>query len=143
MNSGLSKRTLSQIRFLFYGIACLVCVALIGAQTLTGYPPSIYMRPFIACHGEKPCTQTGNFHVDQIPKGCCMLIVTNGDGKGADEVSNYDVSFNGQQVLPAGNAHNAHVPIKVLQDNMLKVTLAGRPNSKIFILIAYDPRKSE
>jgi hypothetical protein len=143
MHFGLSKHILLIIRIPLCGVACLVCMAFARAQTATGYPPSVYMRFFLACPGEKPCTQTSSFHVDQIPKGCCILTVTNGDGRGNDEISNYEVLLNGQQVLSAGSARNAQAQVKVLQDNTLKVILAGRPSSKIFILIAYDPRKTE
>src|SRR5436190_18836412 len=71
-------------------------------QTFTGYPPAVYMHFFLACPGDKPCTRTENFRVDPIPKGCCVLTVTNGDGRGTDEVSSYEAFLNGQRVLPTG-----------------------------------------
>jgi hypothetical protein len=72
-----------------------------------------------------------------------MLTVTNGDGRGTDEVSSYEVFLNGQRVLPTGKAGNAQAAVKVLQDNTLKVVLRGGPQSKVFILIAYDSRESK
>jgi len=72
-----------------------------------------------------------------------VLIVTNGDGRGTDEVSSYEVFLNGQPVLPTGKARNAQAVAKVQQDNTLKVVLTGKPHSKVFILIAYDPRESK
>ena len=112
-------------------------------QTFTGYPPAVYMQSFAACPGDKPCSQAENFRVDPVPKGCCVLTVTNGDGRGTDEVSSYEVFLNGQQALPTGKARNAEAAVKVLQDNSLKVVLDGGPRSKVFVLIAYDPRESK
>jgi len=51
-----------------------------ASQGFTGYPSSVYMRPLLACASDAPCTQTDKFHLDQVPTGCCVLIVTNGDG---------------------------------------------------------------
>ena len=50
-------------------------------QGFTGYPPSVYMHPFLTCVSDGPCAQTDKFHLDQVPTGCCVLIVTNGDGQ--------------------------------------------------------------
>ncbi len=112
-------------------------------QTFTGYPPALYMHPFLACPGDKPCARTENFRVDSVPKGCCVLTVTNGDWQGTDEVSSYEVFLNGQRVLPTGKARNAQAAVKVAQDNTLKVILRGAPQSKMFILIATDSRESK
>jgi hypothetical protein len=141
MNLGLSGRILFRVRFFLCGVISVICAACTKPRTFTGYPPSVYMTGFRACAGEKPCTQTGSFHVDQIPKGCCILLVTNGDGNGTDEISSYEISLNGHKILPAGNARYANVPVKLLPDNTLTAVLAGRENSKLFVLIAYDPRK--
>jgi hypothetical protein len=141
MSLDVSKRALPWIGYLLCGVVCVICAACTKPQAFTGYPPSIYMTGFRGCAGEKACIQRGSFHVDQIPKGCCVLLVTNGDGKGADEMSSYEISLNGQQLLPAGNARYANVPVKLLPDNTLTAVLAGRENSKLFVLIAYDPRK--
>ena len=112
-------------------------------QTFAGYPPAVYMQFFAACPGDKPCSRTENFRVDPVPKGCCVLTVTNGDGRGTDEVSSYEVFLNGQQVLPTGKDRNAEEAVNILQDNTLKVVLDGGPHSKVFVLIAYDPRESK
>jgi len=144
MHSDLSKR----IGFILF--ACLISTVIVQAQetkvdapkqTFTGYPPSVYMHFFLACPGGKPCTQMEDFRVDPMPKGCCVLTVTNGDGGGTDEVNSYEVFLNGQRVFPTGKARNAQAAVKVLQDNILKVSLTGGPHSKVFILIAYDPRE--
>jgi hypothetical protein len=82
-------------------------------------------------------TRAEDFRVDPVPNGCCVLTVTNGDGRGTDEVRSYQVFLNGQQVLPTGKARNAQAAVKVLRENTLKVVLAGGPHSKVFILIAY------
>jgi hypothetical protein len=141
-----------RIGFILCVFASLVSTALIRAQEaktdnpkqdFTGYPPAVYVHFFLACLGDKPCTQTEDFHVDPVPKGCCVLTVTNGDGRGTDEVGSYEVFLNGQRVLPNGKARSAQAAVKVLQDNTLKVVLIGGPQSKVLILIAYDPRESK
>src|SRR5215472_4842468 len=42
-------------------------------QTFAGYPPSVYAGFFQACSSNKACTRTEDFHVDPVPKGCCIL----------------------------------------------------------------------
>lgn len=99
------------------------------------------MQEFHPCSFDGPCERTEEFSVDPIPSGCCVLGVTNGNGLGRNEVSNYEVFLNGERVIPRDTARNVHAPAKILKRNRLKVTLAGDPNSKVFILIAYDPRQ--
>ena len=149
MDFDLSRRSLG---FTLCVFACLVGAAPLHAQetktdnprqTFTGYPPAVYMRFFVGCPADDPCTRTENFRVDPLPKDCCVLTVTNGDGRGTDEVSSYEVFLNGLRVLPIGKARNAQAAVKVLQDNTLKVVLRGEPHSKVFILMAYDPRESK
>jgi hypothetical protein len=96
------------------------------AQTFSGHPPAVYMQFFLACPGDKPCTRIEDFLVDPVPKSCCILTVTNGDGRGTDEVTRDEVFLNGQRVLPTGKARNAQAAVKVLQDNTLKVALNWR-----------------
>ena len=112
-------------------------------QGFTGYPPSVYMRPFLACANNAPCTQTDKFHLDQVPTGCCVLIVTNGDGRGTDEVRSYEVFLNGERVVPTENSRTAQAVVKVQPSNTLKVVLNGGSHSKIFVLLAYGPRQSK
>ena len=112
-------------------------------QQFTGYPPSVYMQSFLACSSDKPCTRTDNFQVDPVPNGCCISTVTNGDGRGTDETRSYEVFLNGRKVVPADHSRNAQAPVTVLRSNTLKVVLTGEPSSKVFVLIAYDPRKSK
>lgn len=111
-------------------------------QGFTGYPPSVYMRPFLACASDAPCTQMDKFHLDQVPTGCCVLIVTNGDGRGTDEVRRYEVFLNGERVVPSDHSRTAQVTVKLQPNNTLKVILNGGSHSKIFVLLAYDPRHS-
>jgi hypothetical protein len=101
------------------------------------------MRPFLACANDAPCTQTDKFHLDQVPTGCCVLIVTNGDGRGTDEVRSYEVFLNGERVVPKENSRTAQAVVKVQPSNTLKVVLNGGSHSKIFVLLAYDPRQSK
>jgi hypothetical protein len=111
--------------------------------SFTGYPPSVYMQPFFGCSLDTPCTRTAEFRVDPVPNGCCILTVTNGDGRGTDEARRYEVFLNGRRVIPADHSRNAQAPVKVLPSNTLKVILTGEPSSKVFVLIAYDPRQSK
>jgi hypothetical protein len=114
-----------------------------SSQGFTGYPPSVYMRPFLACASEAPCSQTDEFHFDQVPTGCCVLVVTNGDGRGTDEVRTYELFLNGERVVPTDHSRTAQAAVKLRPSNTLKVTLNGDPHSKIFVLLAYEPRQSK
>ena len=109
-------------------------------QAFTGFPPSVYMHFFIACEDGKPCTQTDTFHLDELPKGCCLLLVTNGDGRGNGEVIGYEVFFNDERAVSTGETH---APVKLLKENTVRVTLHGKPHTKIFVLISYDPREDK
>jgi hypothetical protein len=112
-------------------------------QTFTGYPPSVYMGFFQACSADKPCTRTEDFRVDPVPKGCCVLIVTNGNGLGKDEVGSFEVSLNGKTVIPTDHSRNAQATVTVQTSNTIKLILTGEAASKVFVLIAYDPRQSK
>src|SRR5271169_5950994 len=69
---------------------CALIAAPIAAQEkaeepmrgFTGYPPSVYMHFFFACASDAPCAQTDKFHINQVPTGCCVLIVTTVMAKG-------------------------------------------------------------
>jgi hypothetical protein len=112
-------------------------------QGFTGYPPSVYMQFFPACSSDKPCKRTEDFRVDPLPKGCCILTVTNGNGLGKEEVRRFEVLLNGKSVIPADHSPNPQVTVAVRTSNTIKVILTGEPNSKVFVLIAYDPRQSK
>jgi hypothetical protein len=129
----------------------LIAVPLIAAQettrnhlpqTFTGYPPSVYMGVFQACSSEKPCSRTENFRVDSVPKGCCILLVTNGNGLGKDEVRTFEVFLNGKSAVPADHCQNAQAKVEVRSSNTIKVILT-EPMSKVFVLIAYDPHQAK
>lgn len=109
-------------------------------RRFTYYPPSVYMNVFLSCPSDGPCIREDTFRVDPIPHGCCTMLVTNGDGRGTDEVRSYDIFLNGERVVPAPVQNG---PIKLQSSNTLKVILTGDPHSKIFVLIAYDPRESK
>ena len=109
----------------------------------TGYPPSVYMQFFRACSSDTPCTRTEDFRVDPVPKGCCVLTVTNGNGLGKDEVRSFEVFLNGKSVVSADHTPNAQATVTVQTSNTIKVILTGEPKSKVQILIAYDPRQSK
>jgi len=109
----------------------------------TGYPPSVYVHTFLSCVSDAPCAQTDEFHLDQVPSGCCVLMLTNGDGRGMDEVRSYEVFLNGQRVLSTDHSRNAQGAVKLQATNTLKAVLSGAPHSKVFILLAYDPSGSK
>ena len=110
-------------------------------QGATGYPHALYMHFFLACSLESSCAQIESFRVDSLPNGCCVLLLTNGDGQGKDEVTSYEIFLNGDKIIYSDRSRSAQAIVKVLPSNTLKVVLNGEPKSKVFILIAYDPRK--
>jgi hypothetical protein len=112
-------------------------------QTFTGYPPSVYMNFFQACSPDQPCTRTDDFRVDPLPKGCCKLLLANGDGKGNDEVQTYEIFLNGKSVLASSQRPNGVASVKLEATNKIEVVLTGKPSSKVFVLMAYNPRISE
>jgi hypothetical protein len=105
-------------------------------KAFTGYPPSVYTQFFQACSPEKPCTRTDDFRVDPLPKGCCIMLLTNGDGKGNDEVHAYEVFLNGKRFLPEGDSRNAQAAASVQASNKIKLVLTGKPDAKVFVLIS-------
>jgi hypothetical protein len=135
----------------FIVFVCLISASLLKAQEatvadlqgITGYAPSVYFQPFSPCSGETLCTRTDEFKVDPVPKGCCVLTVTNGNGQGKDEVQSYEVVLNDKNVVPANHSPNVRANVKVLNNNTIKVILIGGPNSKVWVLISYDPRQSQ
>jgi hypothetical protein len=112
-------------------------------QRFTGYPPSVYLGSFLACVSDAPCVQTDKFHLDQVLTGCCVLMVTNGDGQGADEVRSYEVFLNGDRVIATDHSRNAQAAVKLRPINTLKIVLSGASHSKVFVLLADDPRRTK
>ena len=112
-------------------------------QNFTLYPPSVYMQFFQACSSDKPCTRTEDFRVDPVPKGCRILTVTNGNGQGKDEVRSFEVFLNGKSVVSSNHSPNTQATVAVQTSNKIKLILTGEPSSKVFVLLAYDPRQSE
>lgn len=141
----------SRCSLLFVASLCAFITAPVAAQEkaeqpmqgFTGYPPSVYMHPFLSCVSDAPCAQTDTFHLDQVPSSCCALIVTNGDGQGTDEVRSYEVFLNGEHVVSTDHSRSAQATVKLRATNTLKVVLSGAPHSKVFVLLAYDPRRSK
>jgi hypothetical protein len=130
---------------------CLVAATRITAQdsgkaapqNFTFYPPSVYMHLFQACSSDKSCTRTEDFRVDPVPKGCCILTVTNGNGLGKDEVRSFEVFLNGKSVVLSDHSPNSQATVFVQASNRIKVILTGVPSAKILVLIAYDLRQSK
>jgi hypothetical protein len=119
-------------------------VAVVNPQhSFTAYPPSVYLQFFQACSPDQPCTRSDNFRVDPLPKGCCTLLLTNGDGRGNDEVQNYKVFLNGKSVLASDQSPNGEATVNVQTSNKIEVVLTGKPTAKVFVLLAYDPRTSK
>jgi hypothetical protein len=85
----------------------------------------------------------GDFRVDPVPKGCCILTVTKGNGQGKDEVRSFEVFLNGKSVVSSDHSPNAQAAVAVQTNNKIKLILTGEPSSNVFVLIAYDPRQSE
>lgn len=71
------------------------------------------------------------------------MSLTNGDGKGNDEVQAYEVFLHGKRVLPEGDSRNAQAAVSVQASNKIELVLRGRPGAKVFVLIARDPRLSK
>jgi hypothetical protein len=53
------------------------------------------------------------------------------------------VFLNGKSVIPADYSQNAQAKVDVQSSNTIKAILTGEPRSKVFVLIAYDPRQSQ
>jgi len=102
-------------------------------QGFTGYAPSVYMNAFQA-YVTAPCIRTESFEVHSVATGCCLLLLTNRDGSGKDQVRNHQVALNETSVMPEGHSRNAPASVKRLESNTLKVTITGEPLSNVFIL---------
>ena len=107
----------------------------------TGYPPMTYDHVFLSCPSDGACTRKDKFRVAPIPPGCRILTVSNGDGRGTDQVRSYEITLNGRRVLMSSGARYANVPVKLRTSNTIRVVLSGGPQSKLSVLIAYDPRR--
>jgi hypothetical protein len=111
----------------------------------TAVPPSVYISQFRACSERKACDQTAEFSVARIPTGCCVLSLTNGNGKGGNEVRRYDVYLNGVHVVggeaDGAASHYANANVKIRSHNSLRVVLFGPATSTVFVEISYDPRQ--
>jgi hypothetical protein len=125
---------------LFFVVATLLsCQQNTSKYQFTAYPPSVYMQEFHACSVSAPCERTAEFRIDPIPHGCCTLLVTNGNGLGKNEVRDYEIFLNAEQVIPKSGARGAQAAVKPTNRNIVKAVLTGAPDAKIFILLAYDP----
>jgi len=131
----------STLRFVLAALLSVSVTAVVGSMVFaamirpqhrfTGYPPSVYMNFFLSCPSDGPCTREDTFRVDPIPRGCCTLVVSNGDGRGTDEVRSYEIFLNGERVVVrADHSQNAQAPLKLRSSNTLKVILTGSPQSK-------------
>ena len=138
--------------WLGFAAVCILATALFFSQgrtmnhqrqRFTGYPPSVYMGFFQACSSDRSCTRTEEFRVDTVRKGCCVLGVTNGDGRGNGEVNSFEVALNGKRVIPVTHSRFAQAAVDLQDRNKIEVTLTGEPNAKLFVLISYDPRQNK
>lgn len=147
MNPRLAKSVTASIGILLTGFVMALTMSSPAPghaqQTFTGYPPAAYLHVFLACPGDKSCTQTDEFHLKEIPKGCCVLLVTNGNGRRTNEVTSYQIFLNGKETIPARNDRNTQAAVSLLKDNKIEAVITGPPQSAIQTLIAYDPRESE
>ena len=108
----------------------------------TGYPPMTYDHVFLSCPSDGACTRTDKFRVDPMPHGCCILTVRNGDGRGTDQVHSYEIFLNGKRVA-SNSSQYANAPVKLRGSNTIRVALSGGPQSKLSVMISYDPRHSK
>jgi len=69
----------------------------------------------------------GGLSCRSVPKGCCILTVTNGNGLGKDEVRSFEVFLNGKSVVPSDHSPNAQATVAVQPSNTIKVILTGEP----------------
>ena len=68
---------------------------------------------------------------------CCFVAEMKG------EVRSFEVFLNGKSVVSSDHSPNAQATVAVQTNNKIKLILTGEPSSKVFVLIAYDPRQSE
>ena len=112
-----------------------------GGPTFTFYPPSVYSQFFTACPPKKACVHTEKFPLNSIPDTCCILVVTNGDGRGSNQVASYQLFVNGKRLLP-NKTGDSQIFVKLKNENSIKVVMLGAPFSKIFVSFTYDPAQS-
>src|SRR5215469_3145131 len=108
--SGFATLTIGALVLLTIGgfrLASYKRAILASEQGFTFYPPSVYMRVFPGCVADSPCVTSESFEVRSVPTGCCVLILTNGDGASHDEVGSYEVFLNEKRVIPEGRSRNA------------------------------------
>jgi len=99
----------------------------------------VYIDLFRPCAAQTPCIRTERFQVDPMPKGCCTLTVSNGDGQGHKEARSYEVFLNGKKVILTAHSGNTQVLVTLLQRNTLKVVLAGESHAMMSVQITSDP----
>ena len=109
-------------------VAALIVLAIRAA----GQAP-IYEHSFNSCFPDRPCTVTASFKVPDVPKNCCILTVTNGDGHGSDQVRSAEIYLNGEN--EALDRH-AQAIVYLRKKNIVKVVLRGEPHSKVQVRIA-------
>jgi len=92
----------------------------------------IYEQSFISCPSDRPCTVTDSFKVPDVPGNCCILTVTNGEGR-SDQVRSARIYLNGdEEVLD----RRRQAIVYLRKRNILKVLLEGEPHAKVHIGIA-------
>ncbi len=148
------KRRRSLVYALF--IAFLVVAVAAAAKLLgvwpssskaefTSYPPMLYADRFSVCEAGSPCQQRRvietSVSVEEIPRRCCGLTVTNGDGAGHQSVRAFDIWFNGEKLrFTKPVPWQAIAPVHIRQQNSLKVALEGPADGVVWVMLSYDPR---
>jgi hypothetical protein len=94
-------------------------------------PP--YEHSFRVCPSDLPCSVTDSFKAADVPRNCCILTVTNGDGQGSDQVRSAEIYFNGEKEVLDRHRQAIVYPRK---NNIAKVILEGDPHAKVDVRIA-------
>lgn len=101
--------------------------------------PQLHSEVFAACPAEQRCSRTSTFHVKSVPPACCFLVaypVSDAGGRSTDDLSGYQVFLNGKEV---STSNGVRTRVMLRRSNALKVVLPRRSNTRICVLIFYDP----
>jgi hypothetical protein len=113
-------------------IGVVVAALIVLTIPAAGQAP-IYEYSFDSCSSDRSCTAASSFKVSDLPRNCCVLTVTNGDGHGSDQVRSAEIYLNGEkQVLD----RHAQAIVYLRRKNTVKLVSEGGPHSKVHIRIA-------
>jgi hypothetical protein len=114
--------------------------------------PVGWYEKFTVCAEEASCmshdavTQTRTFRLDEVPKGCCVLKVINGN-RGKHTVERFRVVLNGKEVklievkLPKSFAVQI-AEVDLSTENTIGVQLSGTPDAFVHVLISYTGKRN-